>query len=241
VATSLEDAVSRFLAAKEQENLSPSTLAKLTTIFARQLLSWATEHSIKTLQRIGAEELEAFRATWKDAPLARKKKQERVIGFFYYCLRMGWIKSNPAILLGRVKVTERPTDYFSKDEFNKIVDATYIYNPMAWNSEPRNQATRVRTLVWLMRWSGLAISDAVGLERSRLNEHDELHLYRAKTGQPVYVPLPHEVAEALRNIPPGPKPNPRYFFWTGQRVAQVGRERLATQPATSLQDCQPTI
>ena len=215
LATSLEDAVSRFLAAKEQENLSPSTVAKLTTIFARQLLSWATEHNIKTLERIGGEELEGFRATWKDAPLARKKKQERVIGFFYYCLRMGWIKSNPAILLGRVKVTERPTDYFPKDEFNKIVDATYVYNPMAWNSEPRNQATRVRTLVWLMRWSGLAISDAVGLERSRLNEHDELHLYRAKTGQPVYVPLPHDVAEALRNIPPGPKPNPRYFFWTG--------------------------
>jgi integrase/recombinase XerD len=215
LATSLGDAVSRFLSAKKQENLSPSTVAKLTTIFAKQLLSWATEHNIKTLERIGGEELEAFRATWKDAPLARKKKQERVIGFFYYCLRMGWIKSNPAILLGRVKVTEKPTDYFPKDEFNKIVDATYVYNPRAWNSEPRNQAARVRTLVWLMRWSGLAISDAVGLERSRLNEHDELHLYRAKTGQPVYVPLPHDVADALRNIPPGPKPNPRYFFWTG--------------------------
>lgn len=40
-------------------------------------------------------------------------------------------------------------------------------------------------------------------------------LYRAKTGHPVYVPLPHDVAEALRNIPPGPKPNPRYFFWSG--------------------------
>jgi integrase len=31
----------------------------------------------------------------------------------------------------------------------------------------------------------------------------------------VYVPLPHHVAERLRNIPPGPKPNPRYFFWSG--------------------------
>jgi molecular chaperone GrpE (heat shock protein) len=79
LATSLGDAVSRFLSAKEQENLSPSTVAKLTTIFAKQLLSWATEHNIKTLERIGGEELEAFRATWKDAPLARKKKQERVI------------------------------------------------------------------------------------------------------------------------------------------------------------------
>jgi integrase/recombinase XerD len=40
-------------------------------------------------------------------------------------------------------------------------------------------------------------------------------LYRAKTGSPVYVPLPPDVAESLRNIPPGPSPNPRYFFWSG--------------------------
>lgn len=211
----LKHAVSRFLAAKKKENLSDSTIAKLTTIFEKQLLTWAAGQNIETLEQIGGEELEAFRATWKDAPLARKKKQERVIGFFYYCQRMGWIRSNPAMLLGRVKVNEKPTDYFTKDEFNKIVDATYVYNPKAWNSEPRNQATRVRTLVWLMRWSGLAISDAVGLERSRLNKSNELLLYRAKTGQPVFVPLPHDVAEALRNIPPGPKPNPRYFFWSG--------------------------
>ncbi|MGA7174656.1 MAG: site-specific integrase [Candidatus Acidiferrales bacterium] len=33
--------------------------------------------------------------------------------------------------------------------------------------------------------------------------------------QSVYVPLPHDIAESLRNIPPGPSPNPRYFFWSG--------------------------
>jgi integrase/recombinase XerD len=125
----LEHAFSKFLAAKKKENLCDSTIGKLATIFEKHLLTWATGQNIETLERIGGEELEAFRATWKHAPLARKKKQERVIGFFYYCLRMGWIKSNPAILLGRVKVNEKPTDYFPKDEFNKIVDATYVYNP----------------------------------------------------------------------------------------------------------------
>ena len=66
-----------------------------------------------------------------------------------------------------------------------------------------------------MRWSGLAIRDAVTLERRRLSENGELFLYRAKTGSPVYVPLPPDVAESLRNIPPGPSPNPRYFSWSG--------------------------
>ena len=66
----------------------------------------------------------------------------------------------------------------------------------------------------LMRWSGLRIRDAVTLERTRLI-NDNLLLYQAKTGTPVYVPLPPQVAEALRTLPDGVKPNPRYFFWSG--------------------------
>jgi integrase/recombinase XerD len=74
--------------------------------------------------------------------------------------------------------------------------------------------TRLRALTLLMRWSGLRIRDAITLERHRLHG-DSLLLYQAKTGTPVYVPLPPFVIAALQNVPPGPKPNPRYFFWSG--------------------------
>jgi integrase/recombinase XerD len=53
------------------------------------------------------------------------------------------------------------------------------------------------------------------LERNRLSDKNEIFLRRAKTGQPVYVPIPPDVADALCEIPPGPAPNPRYFFWSG--------------------------
>ncbi len=65
-----------------------------------------------------------------------------------------------------------------------------------------------------MRWSGLRIRDAVPLERHRLHG-DSLLLYQAKTGTPVYLPLPPHVIEALHNVPPAMKPNPRYIFWSG--------------------------
>lgn len=204
--------MSRFLNSKRDENLAGSTLDKLTTIFEKQFLAWATSYGFTHITEITTADLEGFRDTWTDGPLAKKKKQERLIGFFYYCLRLGWIKSNPAVLLGRIRADGPPTDYFPAPEFDKIMDATYIYQPKGW-VECRNQRLRILTL--LMRWSGLAIRDAVTLERRRLNEHGELFLYRAKTGSPVYVPLPPDVAEALRNIPPGPSPNPRYFFWSG--------------------------
>lgn len=108
-----------------------------------------------------------------------------------------------------------PTDYFSPDEFNKILDATYIYgDPRGGYIDVESTRTRLRTLTLLMRWSGLRIRDAITLERHRLHG-GSLLLYQAKTGTPVYVPLPKFVVEALVNIPPGPKPNSRYFFWSG--------------------------
>jgi integrase len=70
-----------------------------------------------------------------------------------------------------------------------------------------------------MRWSGLRIRDAVTLERHRLHG-DSLLLYQAKTGQAVYVPLPAHVVDALVDIPDGPRPNPRYFFWSGNGAAK---------------------
>ena len=210
----VQTAVKRFLDSKRTENLADSTLDKLATIFEKQFLGWTTSAGFTHITAITTADLEGFRDTWIDGPLAKKKKQERLIGFFYYCLRLGWIKSNPAVLLGRVRAEGPPTDYFPKNEFDKIIDATYVYQPKGW-MECRNQPTRLRTLILLMRWSGLAIRDAVTLERRRLNEYGELFLYRAKTGNPVYVPLPPDVADALRNIPSGPSPNPRYFFWSG--------------------------
>jgi integrase/recombinase XerD len=210
----VKEAVTRFLNSKRNENLADSTVDKLTTIFEKQFLAWTNSARFTYITEITTADLEGFRDTWTDGPLAKKKKQERLIGFFYYCLRLGWIKSNPAVLLGRIRADGPPTDYFPKSEFDKIMDATYIYQPRGW-VECRNQATRLRILTLLMRWSGLAIRDAVTLERRRLNENGELLLYRAKTGSPVYVPLPPDVAESLRSIPPGPSPNPRYFFWSG--------------------------
>ena len=213
-AVTVADAVKRFLASKRNENLAESTLEKLTTIFQKQFLTWTNRVGLLYIDELSTAHLEDFRDAWKDGALAKKKKQERLVGFFYYCMRLGWMRENPAALLGRIKADGPPTDYFTREEFDRIIDSTYVYQPKGWK-ECRNQAARLRILIWLMRWSGLAIRDAVTLERSRLNEKDELFLYRAKTGNPVYVPLPNYVADSLRNVPPGPKPNARYFFWSG--------------------------
>jgi integrase/recombinase XerD len=196
--------------------LADVTLQKLTTIFRKQLLAWCNTNGIHYLADLDLTRLRQWRNIWDDGGIAAKKKQKRGIGFFYFCISSGWIHDNPAKGLSRIKVDQKPTDNFPQDEFDKIVDATYIYDSKTVDAkEMRNNATRLRVLTLLMRWSGLAIRDAVTLERTRLDKEDILFLYRAKTGVPVYVPLPPDIAKQLRDIPPGPKPSPRYFFWSG--------------------------
>jgi hypothetical protein len=76
----VKEAVSRFLNSKRNENLADSTLDKLTTIFEKQFLAWATSYGFVHISEITTADLEGFRDTWTDSPLAKKKKQERLIG-----------------------------------------------------------------------------------------------------------------------------------------------------------------
>jgi hypothetical protein len=72
-------------------------------------------------------------------------------------------------------LTKLETIYFSKEEFAKIVDATYVYDSKTVDArEMQNNATRLRALTHPMPYSGLTIRDAITLERSRLSEDDKL-------------------------------------------------------------------
>jgi integrase len=121
-----------------------------------------------------------------------------------------------------------PTDYFLREEFDAILKATEKYE-FGGGTDCRHRALRLRALTLLMRWSGLSILDATKLERDRLstneNGDDQIFLYRAKTGVPVYVVIPSVAAKALRALP---NSNPRYFFWSGNgdpRSAAKGFQR----------------
>jgi integrase len=210
----IAQAVNEYLADAKARELADATLYKLEIQFRKQFLAWCKAEGYKLLREFDLRAAQSLRASWTDGPLAKKKKQERLTGFFWFCIRAGWLTSNPTDRLGRVSVTQAPTDYFTREEFAKIIDASYLYRENRGETIGGSNATRLRTLVMLMRWSGLRIRDAITLERTRLI-NDNLLLYQAKTGTPVYVPLPPQVALDLRNIPEGVKPNPRYFFWSG--------------------------
>jgi integrase/recombinase XerD len=212
--TTMVKAVAEYLADARARELADATLYKLRIQLEKQLLGWCKAEGYKLLKEFDLRAAQSFRASWTDGALAKKKKQERLTGFFWFCIRAGWLTSNPTDRLGRISATQAPTDYFTRDEYERLIDATYLYREGRGETIGGDNGTRIRTLIMLMRWSGLRIRDAVTLERTRLI-NDNLLLYQAKTGTPVYVPLPPQVSEALRSLPEGVKPNPRYFFWSG--------------------------
>jgi len=73
-------------------------------------------------------------------------------------------------------------------------------------------------MLLLCRHSGLRISDAARLERSKLLGNDALFLRTTKTGHHVYVPLPPAVAKRLRELK---NDNAKYFFWNGTSARET--------------------
>ena len=88
------------------------------------------------------------------------------------------------------------------------------------------QQPKERGLLLLMRYSGLAIGDAVTLNREAV-VGTELTLRRAKSGELVMVDLPYVVIRAIRPLRGA---NPDFFWWSGRGMrvttAKYWRARL---------------
>ncbi len=211
--TTVNDAIDLYLADAAKSGLKPETLRKLRRIFGKQFRSWAGVNGLIHLNDCTTPLLTRWRNAWTLGPLATQKTQEQVRSFFGFCIRQEWLTVNPASQLTKIKVPRKLVTYFTDDEFKEIIDATYKLAATLRKGHVA-MAARLRTLILLMRWSGLRISDAVTLERCRLHG-DNLLLDQRKTDTPVFAPLPPDVAQALRDIPDGAKPSARFFFWGG--------------------------
>jgi len=88
-------------------------------MFRKQFLIWCEIAGLEHIDQIDLDALLNFRNTWKDGRLAKQKKQSRLIGFFWACVRRDYIIKNPSMGLGRIKVVQVPTDYFPRDEFER--------------------------------------------------------------------------------------------------------------------------
>ncbi len=212
----VREAVEMFLNDEEARGLETTSRRKSKTLFERQFQPWCEARKLNHVNQLTPLDLTDFRATWKNGDVTTHRKHERMVSFFSFCVRNEFLRKNPMEALKKPKTPDMvPTDYFRPNEFEAVLAATQKYD-FGGGNDCRDRGVRLRALTLLMRWSGLSILDATKLERDRLSKNengdDQIFLYRAKTGVPVFVVIPTNVADALRALP---NSNPRYFFWSG--------------------------
>ena len=84
-------AVAEYLADAKAREFADATLYKLENQLRKQLLSWCKAEGYRLLKEFDLRAAQSFRACWTDGALAKKKKQERLTGFFWFCIRAGWL------------------------------------------------------------------------------------------------------------------------------------------------------
>lgn len=201
----LEQAIETFDANKAAQGIKP----RVRAMYARELKRLRTFSEGRGLmtvtQALTIDNLIALRSTWNlvyPSSNSRAVVQKHLNHFLRFCHNAGWIDRIPR--LSPIKIDEPETEPLTDAEYEKIIKAA---------------TGKTRTLIKLMRWSGLAIRDASTLKRTDLHFDNEKDIYkiirdRTKTGEPLYIPIPKDVAEEVIAVLNG---NPVYVFWNRQK------------------------
>jgi integrase/recombinase XerD len=207
----IEKAVELFLSDKKTQGIDATAYAKHVRELGRMRF-FMEKRGRMFPHEIGLADLTEFRATWVhhySSSLTRAKVQERLRGFLRYCSNTKMIEQIPH--LSPIKITEPPTLPLTEAQYAKLLEII----PVEFKSADR--VRRMHALVRLMRFSGLAIQDAVTLERTEIIHDTKKSIYRVvtsrqKTGTHVSVPIPTDVAlEVIAAMELNGHPD--YIFW----------------------------
>jgi integrase/recombinase XerD len=218
----VRDAVADYMESKHGTNRRYETIKQEVTLLERQLINWCALRGIVYLSELNLDNITKFRNSWHNNGATSNRKASRLRGFFRYCERRRWISDNPAELLEPSLEKSVPTDHFTPEEFEKILDASYISHEWYGGYDFEHRADRIRAVLLFMRWTGLAIIDVVRFEKYRMAQDADgtwmVKLHRTKTDQWVEVAIPSEAANVVLAVP---AMSERYFFWSGNGEPQT--------------------
>jgi site-specific recombinase XerD len=217
----LSEAIAAF--EKQHEQKAPETRRKYRTVL-RYLAEYCGRTGIEylvdaTLERLDGHVTERYRLnmTWL-------KEIEVLRQFFAFCVKRKWCEDNPAADIARPKLREQNSVIpYTPDEVAKIIAACDKMGRSLY------ERLRTRTMVLLMRFAGLRISDVVTLSREHI-QGNYLVKRAVKNNRLIRVELPGFVLQALA-ITPHPKAAPKdskmYFAGPGssRRSLLSGAER----------------
>lgn len=209
----VSEAVKAFLEHCKSEGLTDATVKKYSNPL-KKLETFCKGEEIDFLQELKAEKLDQFRSGRELAPITAGKELEILRVFWGFCMDRDWTKENPA------KKIKLPRN-LKPNEVVPYTPAEITAILMACDQIGKRQLERLRAraMILTFRHTALRIGDVAMLARDRISPDGEgwrMFLRTEKSGQPVFLPVPKHVKEALDRVPP-PVSNidSRYFFWNG--------------------------
>jgi site-specific recombinase XerD len=205
----LDTSIQSFLEDCRARKLAPSTIHSYDKTLGQMSKSFpGADIATITLDR-----LTKYRAARASVAARSSGKELQIIRtFFRFAVVRKWIPENPATHLKRPKPEFVPTMPFAQEEIEAILEACGRINN---HYRPERARLRARALVLLLLYSGLRISDAIQLPRSKVDFKTGRILIRMmKTGVPLYVRIPQAAVNALQALPV----ESIYFFWSGRGI-----------------------
>jgi site-specific recombinase XerD len=233
----IEEAITVFLQEKTSQGVGPDSLNKYKRLLKR-LRTYCESKKIYRVEGITREVITGHCAAWEllyPSGLTREKNRDKLRSFLRYCYEAKWLERVPAVT--KFKVEEPETQPLEPEEYEALLNAIPV---SVRNGDPRsktgsnsgrrgfededNLSLTIRAFLQTMRWSGLAIRDAMTLPRQALSFDENKKLYkiltrRTKTGTPVFVAIPEAVAKEMLSAHKL-NSNPKYFFWSGNGKPQ---------------------
>ncbi len=211
----LQAACDAYLRDMEARNLRRGTLNNYKYLF-RSWRAYAEKRHLTELSSFDQAAMRAWRESWTCKPGTQVRQLQQLRAFFNHSVRAGWIDTSPMVALKAPRSHLKPIMPLSRDEVASLI-----------TTAAQAGKSKERALILLMRYSGLAIRDAVTLRRDAIDDQGILTLRRAKSGELVIVPLHTLAIEALEQIS---QPDQMHFFWTAnsqpETAAKYWRTRL---------------
>ena len=212
-------AIDVFIQDKRVQGVTPDVIGKYTRLLVR-LEDYCATRDVYTVQGLTRDLLTRFCATWPElypSSITRAKLRERLRSFLRYCYEAQWLDRIPPV--PKFKIVEPETQPLTPVEYRRLIDAVFV--AIDSKRDGPELQRKVYAFLQTMRWTGLAIRDTMTLRRDAIEHDERKRLYRvvtkrAKTGTPVAVPIPRDVAEGLLELPASGD----YFFWSGRGLPQ---------------------
>ena len=205
----IKQTIETFITQKEGENVSKATIRKIKGLL-HSFDDFLASRSKFFPNEIMAKDVIDFRARWTWKSGVTKQKQQQNLRSFLRGINPDLLDVLKPIKLSKTDVDRLKPQPFTDDELKRLVAQV----PKTFPDEPE-RVSRVIAMIHCQVLTGLAIRDAMQLERANLQENKLglwLKIERQKTRKPVQQRLHPSLYNELLAIKNG---NPRFIFWNG--------------------------